>query len=265
MEVSKGRKSWLDLLEETGEETKESSAAKVKKEPLDGTAEQTCQVKPPKDELAPMEVDDVIIKTESQNDPVQRETNVDSASKVKSEPDDELEFSGAESGWTKLVEESKDDDSTLTPGKFTFAQICAKNSPAASLPRAEPEEEDSNSKDSSSGLSSPEKRERKRSLFPDKTKREESFGILDEQSMDSPCKDIRDIMTNIHMDSPLKQDENEDTTGVRRSSPRKAVVLKSRDLREALRSPNKASANRKRTRETGRSHESPAPKMPHVS
>lgn len=184
--------------------------------------------------------------------------------KMETEVTEDLNFAGAEAGWASLTT-AQPDNSTLTPGRLSFAQVCAKNSnsPVISV-KTEPKDDETEEIDSY--FTSPEKKGRKRSLFPEGPRGKESFGILDEQNIDSPSKDIREIMTNIHMDSPMKQDENEDTTSTRRSSPRKAVLLKSRELRDALKSPNKdKSDSRKRTRESSKTQDSPATKMAHLS
>ncbi|KAJ1521332.1 hypothetical protein ONE63_003008 [Megalurothrips usitatus] len=254
MEEPHRRKSWVDMLEDDGAKPK----TEIKTEPLDRdiTAE-------PSRLDVPMDTEPAKVKTEPLESPMDTEDFEDCPVRVKQEGTESEEgtsLEGAESGWSKLVQ-TTEENKPLTPGRLTFAQICAKtsNSPVVSV-KTEPEEK--------SEPASPEKRDRKRSLFQNGAKEQESFGILDEQSMDSPCKDIREIMTNIHMDSPIKeekQDENEDITTTRRTSPRKAILLKSRDLREALRSPNKGDSSRKRTRETSKGQDSPANKIPNVS
>lgn len=271
------RQSWLELLDDDLD-----SKTDIKIEPLDERLEnesttnieiENASVNDQTNSSGPMAMDVDLSSVKSEpSDPMHDVESSNSAeigaAEVKSEPVDHA-LLGAESGWSKLVESTSEEK--LTPGKFTFAQICAKtsNSPTVPVPvnvptKAEPQGADSES--SSSSFASPEKRERKRSLFPEEPKAKESFGILDEKIMESPCKDIREIMTNIHMDSPLKQDENQDTSGVRRSSPwLKSLVKKSGDLRDALRSPNKGDGSRKRTREHSKGIESPANKIAHVS
>lgn len=277
---AKRRKSWADIVDEdegslasdNPENGGKTTNILIKKELVDTMTEEPSTRL---NDLAPMDVDISTVKSEPADD----DEVLDSNSKqdctgrtshqsdqmetcnvqIKSEPKEDLNFKGAEYGWSELLEAEAETDDKLTPGKLTFAQICAKTSKSPAV-KAEPQDTDC-----TNANSSPERKDRKRSLFQEEAKGKESFGILDEQSMDSPCKDIREIMTNIHMDSPIKQDENEDTTSARRSSPRKAVLLKCRDLRDALRSPNKGDSSRKRTREKSKGLESPATKIAHVS
>lgn len=268
-ESRSSRKSWLEVMEDEEFERESASPAvksKVKTEPADKRTNSKCSREDSTVDQ-PMDVDKVVVKLEPMEDiPEEKEAKSGSVrvKKEKKEKGAEVKLKGAESGWASLVHVKEEEKTNLTPGKLTFAQICAKssNSPVMAI---KSETEDKIKPNSSKSYSSPEKKERKRSLFPDKSSDSESFGILDEKIMESPCKDIREIMTNIHMDSPLKQDENADTTGTRRTSPRKAVLLKKRDLRDALRSPNKGEGSRKRTREKSKGQESPATKIPHVS
>ncbi|XP_034244447.1 uncharacterized protein LOC117647066 [Thrips palmi] len=270
-ETHSRRKSWVELLED---ETDTPSSIKI--EPIDESKEsETFLENEPKieevkeenvfDDTTKMDIDLNSIKSEcpDSSHPVVSSDHAQSDTVyIKSEPVDDA-LLGSEPGWSKLVESASEEK--VTPGKFTFAQICAKtsNSPSVAVTKEEPPSTDSES--TSSSFTSPEKRGRKRSLFPDGLQTKESFGILDEKTMESPCKDIREIMTNIHMDSPLKQDENEDTSGVHRPSPWRKSLAKCGDLRDALRSPNKGDGSRKRTREHSKSTESPANKIAHVS
>lgn len=266
------RKSWVELLEV---ETDLKTSIKIEaidertenEEVIEGDVQaDDVDVKDIKTEIfechdpSPMDVDLSSVPLEVSNPDESSSHVLSGAVDVKSEPLEDVPVS-LESVRTKVVESASEE--TLTPGKLTFAQICAKtsNSPTVAVSvKVEPKGL-GNTETTSSSFASPEKKERKRSLFPEEPVSKESFGILDEKNMDSPCKDIREIMTNIHMDSPLKQDENE---GARRLSS-KLKSLKSRgDLRDALRSPNK-DGSRKRTREHSKSVDSPANKIAHVS
>ncbi|KAK3925100.1 Histone RNA hairpin-binding protein [Frankliniella fusca] len=284
-EAQSNTKSWLEIMEEEEFEKEEKIKAvqsgikeeKGKKE-TDLKTLTSCRTVKAEDvdkvkiKVEPMDVDKVKIKVELMEvDKVkvkEEPMDVDKV-KIKEEPmENRLEDSKFVPETIHVKKEKRDSDEEtgrgLTPGKLTFAEICAKssNSPGMVI-KSEPK--DLKISSSRKSFSSPEKKERKRSLFPEGPAESESFGILDEKNMESPCKDIREIMTNIHMDSPIKQDENADSTCTRRTSPRKAVLLKGRDLRDALRSPNKGDGSRKRTREKSKGQDSPAPKIPHVS
>jgi len=194
------------------------------------------------------EVDDMyLLLDESDKPETKPSTNAvkEVKTEVKTEQKTAIPMEGAEDEWAAFAEPAEE-----VPKRPTFAEICAKNASPAPVIQTIVEKP----------AVSPSKKQRKRSLFPEDSvdSKKEVFGILDENSVDSPSKDIRKIMKNIHMDSPKRKDsENIDSVSTRK----KAVAVR-RDLRDET---SKPMTLRKRTRESTKSSESPLPKMAHIS